>query len=131
MIAQLLGDSLTWLLGGWIADGFIGRKRSKAARERVFLGGLRVVSGSQPGLSGEWLVAEWSVRTGRLSSEALVVPIIETVKGSRRPAVVSEFVGADDTIVVTVRTKTAVLEWSILRRFDGLALRALDVPEAA
>lgn len=130
LIAQFIGDLFASFLGGWIADGFIGRKRAKAARHRVFLGGLRVVSGTQSGLGGEWLIGEWSIRSGRLSMETLVVPIVETVKGSRRPARVDELVGASDTVIVKVRTKTAELEWSILRRFDGLALRALSVPES-
>lgn len=130
MITEWLIGSIADCVGGWIAHGVEARKRSKAARDRVFLGGLRVVSGHQPGLSREWLVEEWRIRAGRLSSSTLVVPIVETVSGSRRPAASSELVGANDTSIVTVRTTTAELEWSMLRRFDGLALRALAVPEA-
>jgi hypothetical protein len=62
--------------------------------------------------------------------EKLVVPIVETVNGSRRPARSNELVGASETIIVIVRTETAELEWSQLRRFEGLALRALSVPES-
>lgn len=102
-----------------------------AAQRGLFVCGLRVMSGSQPGLSVEWLAGEWSIRPGRLSKEKVVVPIVATVAGSRRPARLREIVGAGETTIVTVRTETAVLEWSMLRRFDGLALRALGVPESS
>lgn len=102
-----------------------------AARRSVCVCGLRVVSGSQPGLSVDWLVGEWRIRAGRLSMDKVVVPIVATVAGSRRPARLNGVVGAEDTIIVTVRTESAVLEWSMLRRLDGLALRALGVPDTA
>jgi hypothetical protein len=130
MIAQIIGDLIASFVGGYIADGFIARKRGKAAQHGEFVGGLRVMSGNQPGLSGEWLAGEWSIRSGRLTMGKVVVPIVETVVGSRRPARLNEILGVDDTIIVTVRTETAVLEWSMLRRFDGLALRALGVPDS-
>jgi hypothetical protein len=66
-----------------------------------------------------------------MSLEKLIVPISATIAGSRRPAKLSELVGSSDTVVFRVRTETAELEWSILRRFDGLALRALSVSESA
>lgn len=131
MIAQFIGDLIGSWVGGWLGMTFIRRKRAKAVQRGVFVCGLRVISGSQPGLSAEWLAGEWAIRSGRLSMEKVVVPIVETVAGSRRPAKLNEIVGVDDTIIVTVRTETAVLEWSMLRRFDGLALRALGVPESS
>lgn len=131
MIADMLGQLAASLFGGWIADGFIGRSRANAAKRRAFLGGLRVLSGRQIGLSREWLVGEWRIDRGCLRLDGVIVPISATVAGSRRPASLREVVGGDDTVIVTVRTDTAELEWSMLRRFDGLALRALGVPEVA
>lgn len=126
MIAELIGG----ILGGLVGDAVVGRQRSAAARRNVFHSGLRVVTGHQPGLSKEWLVGEWTVRPRRLALESLTVPIIELVAGSRRQARLGEIVGGAETTVVTVRTATAELEWSTLRRFDGLALRALAAPES-
>lgn len=131
MIAQFIGDLIASWVGGRLGMTFVRRKRAKAAQRGVFVCGLRVISGNQPGLSGEWLVGEWAIRSGRLSMEKVVVPIVETVAGSRRLAKLNEIVGVDDTIIVTVRTETAVLEWSMLSRFDGLSLRALGVPESS
>jgi hypothetical protein len=53
--------------------------------------------------------------------------ITETVTDSRRAQHLNEIVGGQDTMVVLVRTENAILEWSMLRHFDGLALRALGV----
>ena len=131
MIAQFIGDLIASSVGGWAANRFIDRKRGKAAQRGVFSGGLRVISGSQPGLGVDWMVGEWSVRPGRLSLEKVLVPVVETVADSRRAARLSEIIGADETIIVTVRAEAAVLEWSMLRRCDGLALRALGVPESS
>ena len=131
MIADLLGQLGASLFGGWMADGFIGRSRANAAKRRGFLCGLRLLSGRQDGLSREWLVGEWHIGSGRLGLDGVVVPISAIVAGSRRPAHLTEVVGGGDTVIVTVRTDTAELEWSMLRRFDGLALRALSVPEVA
>lgn len=115
-------------IGGWMGDGLVQRKRAKAAKRGVFLGGIRLRSGRQQGLSREWLIGEWNIRPGRMSMADLDVVIKETVTGSRRSAHLNEFVGGQETTVILVRTETAVLEWSMLRRFDGLALRALGVP---
>lgn len=131
VIAQLIGDLIASSVGEWQGRRLIGRKRAKAAVRGLFVCGLRVVSGSQPGLSVEWLVGEWSIQPGQLSMDAVVVPIVETVAGTHRPARLNEIVGGDDTIIVTVRTGAAVLEWSMLRQFDGLVLRALGVPESS
>ncbi|GAA1968216.1 hypothetical protein [Agromyces allii] len=131
MIGDLFGQLAAALLGGWIADGFIGRSRANAAKRRLFLCGLRVLSGRQAGLSREWLAGEWRIRPGRLSLDGVDVPISAIVAGSRRHATLGEIVGGGDTVIVTVRTDTAELEWSMLRRFDGLAIRALSVPEVA
>lgn len=126
-VAQLAAS----LFGGLIADGFIGRRRANAAKRRTFLCGVRVISGRQAGLSREWLIGDWRIRPGRLGLDEVEVRIAATVTGSRRCARLSEIIGGDDTVIFTVRTDTAELEWSILRRFDALALRALAVPEAA
>lgn len=131
MIADLLGQLAASFIGGWIADGFIGRSRANAAKRRVFLCGLRVLSGRQDGLSREWLVGEWRISSGRLRLDGVDVPVSAIVAGSRRPAHLAEIVGGGPTVIVTVRTDTAELEWSMLRRFDGLALRALSVSEVA
>ena len=130
MIMEFIDILIGCLVGGWIALRFIRRKRGKAAQRGVFMAGLRVVSGRQSGLSAEWLIGEWSISSGRLNMDAVVVPVIEIVAGSRRSARLSEIVGIDDTIIVTIRTETAVLEWSTLRRFEDLALRALGMPES-
>lgn len=126
-VGQLVGS----LFGGLIADGFIGRRRANAAKRRTFLCGLRVISGRQAGLSKEWLVGDWRIRRGRLHLDGVDVRIASSVAGSRRHARLSEIIGGGDTVIVTVRTDTAELEWSMLRRLDALALRALAVPEAA
>ncbi|MET0885831.1 MAG: hypothetical protein ABWX92_05205 [Mycetocola sp.] len=118
-------------LGVWIAMALIGRKRASATKRGVFVCGLRVISGRQKGLSAEWLVGEWSVVPGQLRMGTVAVPVVEIVAGTRRPARLSEIVGGAGTIVVTVRTETAVLEWSMMRRFDGLALRSLGAPESS
>lgn len=131
MIVDFIGQLAGSLFGGLIADGLLGRRRANAAMRRTFLCGLRVVSGRQSGLSREWLVGEWRIRPGRLHLDGVEVRIAATVAGSRRQARLSEIVGGGDTVIVTVSTDTAELEWSMLRRFDALVLRALAVPEAA
>lgn len=132
MIADLIGGFIREAIGSFvgesIAEVLVDRKRAKATQRGVFLGGLRVQAGSQHGLTHEWLIGEWSIRRGRMSMAGVDVVVKETLTGSRRPALLNEFVGGQDTVVVLVRTETAVLEWSMLRRFDGLALRALGVP---
>jgi hypothetical protein len=130
MIADFFGDVLAWFVGDTVTDGVLGGKRS-GARRKVFPGGIRVVSGRQSGLSPEWLIGEWTIRTGRLSKDTVVVPIIETVAGSRRPAGIDERLMRSETIILTARTETATLEWAMPRRSDGLALRALGVPDSA
>ena len=131
MIADVLGQLAASLFGGWIADALIGRRRANAANRRTFLCGLRIVTGRQAGLSREWLVGEWRIDPGHLRLEGVGVRISATVAGSHRPARLTEIVGGSDSVIVTVRTDTAEIEWSMLRRFDGLALRALAVPEVA
>ena len=126
-VAQLAAS----LFGGIIADGFLGRRRANAARRGTFPCGLRVVSGRQAGLSKEWLIGEWRIQRGRLRLNELEVRIKSTVAGSRRYARLSEIIGGGDTVIFTVRTDTAELEWSILRKVDALALRALAVPQVA
>lgn len=123
---RLIMEVIGCFIAGGIEDGIDGARN----RRRRYVFGLRVVSGTQEGLSSEWLVGEWRVRRGRLIMGALTVPITETVGGTRRMAKPSEIVGGVDTIVVTVRTGTAVLDWSMSRRLDGLALRALGVVES-
>jgi hypothetical protein len=127
VLAQLAGS----VLGDSIASAFIGRSRANVAKRRTFLCGLRVRAGRQEGLSREWLVGEWRIDRGRLRLDGVTVPISAIVAGSRRPASLAEILGGGDTVIVTVRTDTAELEWSMLRRLDGLALRALSVPEVA
>lgn len=129
MIAQFIGWVIGDLIGGLIGDSFVGGRRARAAKHRVFIGGLRVVAGHQAGLTREWLIGEWSVRSGRMVMGELTVELTDTVAGSRRPARLSESLGGEPTIIMIVRTETATLEWSMLRRFDGLALRALGLPE--
>jgi hypothetical protein len=130
VIADFVAQLGASLFGGIIADRFIGRRRGNAARHGTFLCGLRVVSGRQAGLSSEWLVGEWRIRRGRLRLDELEVPIKATLAGSRRNAHLSAIIGGGDTVIFTVRTDTAELEWSILRKFDALALRALAVPQS-
>jgi hypothetical protein len=129
VIAEFVAQLIGYVVGDSIADSFTRRKRATAAERRRFLGGLRTVSGSQPGLSREWLIGDWHIRPGSLTLGAVVIPIVETIGGSRRPARLNELVGASDSVVITLRTETAELEWSQPRRFDSLALRALDVPD--
>ena len=126
-VLGLIGTSL----GVWIAMVLIGRKRASAAKRGLFVCGLRVASGRQKGLGAEWLVGEWSIVPGQLRMGTVVVPVVETIAGTRRPARLSEIVGGARTIVVTVRTEAAVLEWSMMHRFDGLALRSLGAPESS
>ncbi|GAB3579987.1 hypothetical protein GCM10027406_18950 [Leifsonia lichenia] len=128
MIGQFIADAVAWLVGGAVTDGITGSARRRAARDGAFLGGLRVVSGTQKGLSREWRIGEWKVRAGRLTLDEVEVPVDETVRGSRRDATTNELVGASATVVVSIRTETAQLEWSNLLQFEELALNALDVP---
>ncbi len=130
VIAQLLGNILASLLGGSALDGVTEWKKAKAARKRVLHCGLRVASGSEAGLGEHWLFGEWTVRPGRLTLGVLTIRVSETVKGSRRPAQFKLAGDPGDVVIVSVRTTTAVLEWALLRRSDGLALRALDVPSS-
>jgi hypothetical protein len=130
MIDDFVGLVVGSFIGGWIGDNFIQRKQANATKRGIFLGGMRVQAGSQRGLTREWLVGEWRIRRGRLSMADVDIVIKETVTGSKRSGGLNEIVGGKDTTVVLVRTETAVLEWSMLRRFDGLALRALSVPES-
>lgn len=130
MIAEIIGGLMVLLVGTWIMMTVEGRKRAKDAQRGVFVGALRVMSGKQRGVSAQWLVGEWEIRSGMMSMDPVSVPIMEIVAGSRRPAKLKEIVFGGDTIVITVRTETALLEWSMLRRFDELALQALGVPES-
>lgn len=129
VIADIVAQLIGYVIGGSAADSVTRRRRAAAAGQGRLLGGLRTVSGSQRGLSREWLIGEWEVCPGRLTLGAVMVPVVETVGGSRRPARLNELVGASDSVVVTLRTETAVLEWSQPRQFDDAALRALSVPD--
>ncbi|MFE4470791.1 hypothetical protein ACFRFH_18420 [Leifsonia sp. NPDC056824] len=128
MIGQIIADLFSTFLGRVVYDGVAGRKRAKATERRVFQGGLRVVSGTQAGLGSEWLIGYWSVSASRLSLGTATIPIVETVGGSRRTARVADVIGATDTVIHTLRTETAELEWALLRLSDADALRALGVP---
>lgn len=125
-IVYVVFEVIGFFAGAAIDVGTDAFKRNR----RRFVCGLRVVSGIQPGLSTEWLVGDWRIRRGRLIMDALDVPISSTLAGSRRMAKPHEIVGEGDTIVISVRTPTAVLDWSLSRRLDGLAFLALDVPES-
>ena len=130
MIGYLIADLLSTFLGTVTVEGLEGRKRLKEARRGLYSGALRVASGSQNGLSSEWLIGQWHVRPGSLSLGAVTVPIVETFTGSRRPAHAHEFPGAREIIIITIRSATAELEWALLRRSERHALRALSVPES-
>ena len=131
MIGEIVVDlfcTFLGFLGRVVYDGVTGRKRAKAAGRRLFQGGLRVVSGTQAALGSEWLIGYWSVGAGRLSLGTVTVPIVGTVGGSRRTARAADVIGSTDTVIHTLRTETAELEWALLRLSDGDALRALGVP---
>lgn len=45
MIAEVIGDLIASFVGGWTADGFIARKRGKAAQQGIFMSGCALCPG--------------------------------------------------------------------------------------
>lgn len=85
MLAGIIGD----LIGGMLGDSLarVGFRRAwvrKAERGR-FLSGVRLLSGSHPGISREWRVGEWSVAPGRLGLEGIEVVVLGIVARTDRP----------------------------------------------
>ncbi|MGV8895429.1 MAG: hypothetical protein ACOH10_08570 [Rhodoglobus sp.] len=58
-----------------------------------------------------------------------VIEVAETVEGSLQDAAWRDVLGSNPTSIVRIRTASAELEWAMVKRFDGLALEALGVPE--
>lgn len=130
MLSEWVLERVASFLGGLFAVGLTESGRARAATRRRFLSGFRVISGRQPGLSREWLIGEWGFRRGWGSLDDVTFEVIEIIPASRRAATSDESLSGNDTVIMTVRTASAELEWSTLRRFDGLARRALDVEES-
>lgn len=130
MIAETLGGLFSTIFGGSWGKAAVRRAWARAAERGVILSGLRVVSGSQRGLSREWRVGEWSVAPGQFSLDGIEVRVLSIVAGASRPAPLSESVGLEDTRVVTLRTATAELEWSNMTYLEATARRCLAVPDS-
>lgn len=118
-------------IGGAIGLAFVNRARGRKARRGVFLSGVRVLNGGQAGIvTKEWMVGEWTISEAELHHERVIVRPLSIVRGSRRVAALKESIGGGETTTVfTLRTATGELEWSMMARFESLALSSLDVPE--
>lgn len=130
MILEFLGD----LVAQTIAEVALGvgeeARRSRQAKRSIFRGGLRVVSGSQPGFGRMWKVGDWRVDEDRLIGRGVEVRVVGIVAGSRRRATLFESLdGWDESVIVRIRTASADLEWSTFKRFEDLTHQALVVPE--
>ncbi|GAA4351828.1 hypothetical protein [Microbacterium rhizosphaerae] len=131
MLADLIGDLIGGMLGDSLARVGFRRAWARKAERRQVLSGVRLLSGSQRGISREWRVGYWSVAPSRMSLEGIEVTVLGIVAGSDRPARLSELLaGAEDTTVVILRTASAELEWSLMKRLEDVARRFLAVPEA-
>lgn len=130
MIVEFLGDLFATIVGGPLGRAVVRRGWARAAKRGVILSGLRVVSGSQRGLSREWRVGEWSVVPGRLSLDGIDIRVLSAVADSGRPASLGESLGGEDTRVITLRAATAELEWSHMTYLEAAARRCLAVPDA-
>lgn len=130
MIAGLLADFVSTIVGAWWGKAAARRAWARALERGVILSGLRVVSGSQRGLSREWRIGEWSVAPGQVSLDGIEVRVLSIVAGASRPAPLGQSLSGEDTRVVTLRTATAELEWSNLTYLEATARRCLAVPDS-
>lgn len=130
MILEMVGDLLFQTVADAIYGIGINARRARRAEKSIFLSGLRVVSGSQPGLGRRWKAGNWHIDAGRLVLTDVEVRAIGIVAGSHRRATLRESLGGwEETVIVTIRTPSADLEWSTLKRFDERASQALALPE--
>ncbi|MGC0370390.1 hypothetical protein [Microbacterium sp. SLBN-111] len=130
MIAELLADFFSTFVGSSWGKAAARRAWAREAERGVIVSGLRVVSGSQRGLSREWRIGEWSVAPGRLSLDGIDVHVLSVVADSGRPASCGESLAGEDTRAISLRTATAELEWSHMTYLEATARRRLAVPDA-
>ncbi len=122
-------------LFGWVllaeGENAISRRGMRRKAERgVFVSGVRVVAGMQPGLSrpSGWRWGDWHVEERRLSLEADSIRILGSVAGSRRAAKWKEMQSSATTVILTLRTLTAEIEWSVPEQIAARAIRRLNAP---
>ena len=97
------------------------------AQRGVFRGALRVTSGSQPGLGASWRRGEQSVTPGRFIQGRIELAITEPFRDSLRSGGAGERIYAqDETVVYTLRTATAEVEWLLLASCAEFAQEALE-----
>lgn len=103
------------------------RQQLVKAQRGVFRGALRVKSGSHPGLDALWRRGEHTVTPGRIVQGRIELAITEPLRDSPRPGGPAERIYAeDDTVVYTLRTASAEIEWLLLASCAELARDALE-----
>lgn len=112
---MFLFDLIGWAIGGLIGDELNeGQKGAWIKSDgRHLTCGLRVVSGTESGLTREWTHGRATIEPGAITIDGHHIRVREVVQGSRRDAYLGEtrfMVNAD---IAKLRTETAVLEWAV------------------
>lgn len=107
---------------------FDGRERKQRVAQGKFFGGLRVRSGTRPGVSKyDIRTGYWRIETGRMRLEEVDIRGIELMPDTRRMATDQEHLGFVHTefAIRTIRTRAAELEWFVPVDIEDDAVAAL------
>lgn len=113
-------------MGHAVVEGVRHREWERKAKAGVFLCGVRIVSGRHPRLDSLWLPGEWKVSPGSLELGRIHIKVQSVESDSIRKGGRRDILDSADTVIVPIRTDSAVLEWSMLKRFSRRALEAMS-----
>jgi hypothetical protein len=108
-----------------------GLEAERAAVGRISCG-LRVLSGTHPGLSSMWRSGSARLGPGTIAMTSnLVVRVLDVDRSEQRRPKLWEQYGIDIwSTIVRVRTEDAMLEWSVRPKFLDWAAGVVSLPVA-
>lgn len=125
----LLGDLLGGLLGGQAGNRIVKKRGERLAEDGKVECGLRVLSGSHPRASGQWMHSTAQLSPGLITMGGIVVRITKLdATDPRRPKGREVWAVSPQTAIVRVVASTgAVLEWAVLSEQLPWALEQVHV----